>query len=177
MYLLNCPDCQSELKITPAQAGDVVRCPKCQSQVAVPKLGELRQLPRSEEPDTLPPARARSEGGGLVFVGCTLIAVGCFLAAGYNGIRWAMVDADMTTEGHLEEIERSYSESEPAAMILEFADMENYSLDLVSPYTYQIRVDEKRKWALNALVGGGIGLLFLMGGFVGASQSRNSPAD
>ena len=154
MHLLNCPDCQHELKITPAQAGDAIRCPKCQSQVAVPKLGELRRLPRAEDTDTLPPAKSRSEGGGSVFVGWTLIAVGGFLAAAYNGVRWSFVDADMTTEGHLEEIESSYSESEPAAMILEFADMENYSLDLVSPYAYQARVDEKRKWGLNALVAG-----------------------
>lgn len=177
MHLLSCPNCQAELLVTPAQAGDSIQCSKCQQLVAIPKLGELRKLPQTA-PQTANDAAAASDGtrsvaGTIAFVALSLVAAAALLGAGYNGIRWAMIETKNTNETHLRDIEASYMKVEPAALVLEFEDMEKFSLDMVTPYKYQVIADEKSKWGWNTVVASGLAAACGVGAFIAASQSRN----
>ena len=177
MHLLSCPNCQAELLVTPAQAGDSIQCSKCQQNVAIPKLGELRRLPQSESQNTNDTAvdseGTRSVAATIAFVAFSLVAVAALLGAGYNGIRWALIETKNTNETHLRDIETDYMRVEPAALILEFEDMEKFSLDLVTPYKYQIIADEKSKWGWNTVVASGLAAACGVGAIIAASQSRN----
>jgi hypothetical protein len=102
----------------------------------------------------------------------SLIAVGGLLGAGYNGIRWALIDAENTTETHLAEIEKGYAKEEPAVMIVAFEDMEKDPLDLLMPYPYRQTVVEKSKWGWNAAIAAGLALVCGTGAFIAASQSH-----
>lgn len=160
MYLLSCPNCQSDLAVTPAQAGDRVQCSNCQNAVAVPKLGELKRLPLVEQAAAQEPSRSENSsfGSTAVFVVFSLIALATLLAGGYNAVRWAAIPSQITTEDHLEQLEQAYGESEPALMIVEFEEMESRPFDLLGPYQYQEINDEKARWGRNALIALGITL-------------------
>ena len=180
MHLLSCPYCQAELTVTPAQAGDSIPCTKCQQTVAIPKLGELRKLPRSG-PVEAPAAPARGSAGNSVlasvgFAALSLIAVSCVLIALYTGIRWANSGAEMTTETHLQEIETLYRESDAATMITHYETMEENSLDLIVPYTYQAENNEKAGWGRNSLTALTVAALAAVGAFVAAKAGRPKAA-
>ena len=170
MYLLPCPNCQTLVSVTPAQAGDQLNCPDCSASVAIPKLGELRQLPRAEENSVDQASTGGGGGGTFVFLLLGLVAVGALLVAGYCGVRWAMIDVEATTASHVAEIEERYQESDPSVLIREFEDMEKYSLDLIAPFSYQKKSNEKWSWALNAGVAGAIALVCGSGGLAVASR-------
>jgi hypothetical protein len=172
MYLLSCPNCQADISVTPAQAGDSLQCAQCQSQVAIPNLGELRKLPQTAESSTQATSASRPVGATIAFVVLSLIAVAALLGAGYNGIRWALIDAEITTETHLADIEEDYSKEEPAVMIVAFEDMEKDPLDLMLPYPYRQKVVEKSKWGWNAAIAAGLALACGTGAFIAASQSH-----
>lgn len=172
MHLLSCPDCQTQISVSPAQAGDSVKCSKCGGQVTIPKLGVLRQLPLADEQEAEVDAGQRSVGGTIAFVVLSLLAVAALMGAAYNGVRWASIDAGNTTETHLAGLEKDYLASEPAMMIIAFEDMEKYSLDLVLPYGYQKKVDEKSKWGWNAVIAAGLVFVSGTGALVAATKSR-----
>lgn len=172
MYLLSCPNCQTDLPITPAQAGDSVLCPECQGAVSIPKLGELRRLPQAEDASQQAPVRVHSTGGTIAFVVFSMFAVAALMGAGYNAIRWGMIETETTTETHLEEIDIEYRKVDPVVMVMEFENMEKNSLDLIVPYKYQAKVDEKAIWGRNALVAGGVMLICGIGAVIAASQRR-----
>ncbi|MCO8121808.1 hypothetical protein NHH03_08670 [Stieleria sp. TO1_6] len=172
MYLLSCPSCQAPVSVTPAQAGDQVTCPECQAEVAIPKLGELRQLPQTGDSDSPAETPSRSVAGTITFVALSLVAVAALLGAAYNGIRWAMIESEVTTESHLEDIDKNYKDVDPAVLIREFEDMEKYSLDMVMPYKYQVIADEKARWGRNALIAAALAVVCGGGGLIAASQGR-----
>ena len=172
MYLVSCPNCQAEISVTPAQAGDSVQGAQCKGQVAFPKLGELRQLRQVANSGSQVAPESRSVGATIAFVVLSLIAVGGLLGAGYSGLRWALIDAENTTETHLAEIQEDYSKEEPAVMIVAFDDMEKDPLDLMMPYPYRQKVVEKSKWGWNAAIAAGLALACGTGAFIAASQSH-----
>jgi len=167
------------MSVTPAQAGDRLPCPQCDRSVAVPKLGEVRQLPRADSlaggADALFGASnnaSGSAGGTIAFVALSAIALASLLAAGYTGIRWAMVDSSQNTESFLEEVEAQYQKVDSAVLIREYEDMEEFSLDLLSPYPFHQKVLEKRRWGWNTVAAGCLALVTGCGGFIAASQAR-----
>jgi hypothetical protein len=174
MYLLACPDCQTENSVTPAQAGDEITCSKCGAVVAVPRLGDLKKLPRRDEGEreTPPAVETRSVGGTIAFVVLSLIAVAALLVASYSGLRWAMIDVDVTTESHIAEMKEDFKTIDPAVVVREYQDMETYSLDLVMPYKYQKVADEKAQWGRNTLIASVLTLVCGAGGLIAASRGR-----
>ena len=149
-----------------------MQCPHCHADVAIPKLGELRELPQVEGDPKRSAATAPSGGSTIAFLMLGLVAVALLLGAGYNAVRWAMIETTTTTESHLAEIEESYARVEPAAVVLEFEDMEVRSLDLVSPNTYHAVVTEKARWGWNAVITGGLAVVCGIGAFGAASLGR-----
>ena len=140
--------------------------------VAVPKLGELRQLPQAEQSESASTRQTtRSTGSNIGFVLLSLLAAGGLLAASYSTIRWAVIDVPTTTEVHLQEIEKFFDTAEPAMMIREFDDMESKSLELLGPYNYQRVVLEKSSWGRNALIACAVTLVGLLGAFILGTRS------
>ncbi|QEF96426.1 hypothetical protein Mal15_04540 [Stieleria maiorica] len=172
MHLLSCPNCHAELSVTPAQAGDTTPCPHCRGDVPIPKLGELRKLPRVETGGSETAPATATGAGAVAFVALALVAVALLLGAGYNAVRWAMIETTTTTESHLQEVEESYARVEPASVVLDFEDMEVRSLDLVSPYTYHAVVTEKARWGWNAVITAGLAVGCGIAAFGAASLGR-----
>ncbi|KAA5542238.1 hypothetical protein FYK55_15665 [Roseiconus nitratireducens] len=148
--------------------------------MAVPKLGELRQLPRVEsapQDRPPPPTAAPSVGANIAFIMLSLIAAAALLGAAYCGIRWALIEADENTETHMAEIAARYEKVDPSVLIREYEDMEEYSVDLVAPYNYKVVADEKRKWGWNAVIAGCVGLFCGIAGLLAASRSPGKGRD
>lgn len=105
-----------------------------------------------------------------MFILLSMVAVGALLVSGYCGVRWALVQVEATTESHSEEIRERYLASDPSVLIREFEDMEKYSLDLIAPYSYQKKANEKATWAGYASVSGLLALVCGGGGLALASR-------
>lgn len=179
MYLLSCPNCQSKLSVSPAKAGEQLECPDCSVLVDVPNLVALRKLPRSdssvEGADSSTKASS-NPGATIVFAALSAIALAALLMAGYTGIRWAMIDASKNTETFLEQMDGEYNRIDAAVLIREYEDMEEYSMDLVSPYKFHETVLEKRRWGWNTVLAGAVATVCGCGGLFSVSRGRSKAA-
>lgn len=179
MYLLPCPSCKASLSISPSQAGSEASCPDCQASVPVPKLGELRQLPRADEqhsgdqPQGVPISTGRS--AGFVFLG--LIATASLLVAGFCGVRWSLIDTGSTTEQHIAEYREAYRSLTAAELIREYEQMEGDGFELSGPSEYKRREMDKRAWGRNASIAGAIGGFSLLGAFLFAGLGRRNQSE
>lgn len=170
-YLLSCESCDTTLEVSPAKAGGQVECPSCNGSVPVPKLGVLRGLPVAQSGADQPPARS-SGGGQFVFAAMAAIALLCFIAAGYCGIRWAMIEVPMTTEQNIADVEQKYAELPAANLVREWEDMEKYGMDLVGSFGYHVLQKQKDGWRNGAVATSGIGVLALVIGIATTTFSR-----
>lgn len=179
MYLLSCPNCQSELPVTPAKAGEQLECPDCSVLVDVPNLGALRKLPRSESSAEGADSSTKvssNPGATIAFAALSAIALAALLMAGYTGIRWAMIDASENTEIFLEQMDEEYKRIDAAVLIREFEDMEKFSLDLISPYKFHEVVLEKRRWGWNTVLAGIVAAVCGCGGLFSVSRGKSGSA-
>ena len=177
MYQLSCPHCQNIILVTPSQAGDLVQCSACDQSVAIPRLGELKQLPRDEsqpaELDRVPPYTEAGFTQRFGTVALGLICTASLLIAGYCGIRWALIDAPLTTEIHLQEVREVYPTRNPAELLREYEQMEEADLELPVPYGYKRTQNLKQGWGQNATIAGGVAILTLIGAIIFASSGRS----
>lgn len=179
MHLLPCPACDTAVPISPSQAGDQTNCPNCQTEIQIPSLGDLRQLPLTEEAlrksasdSPGDSSVARSIGFGLF----AFAAAGCLIVGGYCGIRWFSTDVTMTTDQHIEELRTQYKTLPPARLIREYESMEKYGLELPEPFAYKITENAHDAWRRNTFVAVGISLAFfliaILLGSTGRQKSR-----
>jgi hypothetical protein len=105
-YLLTC-SCGRELPIDAGQAGEVVRC-SCGNSVFIPKLGELRLLPRVETPSQKSSWSARQ---GLL----TLLALIAIVSLGFGVYYWIRTPAraDYDASGERAELESFFKDLDP----------------------------------------------------------------
>ncbi|MEM9825015.1 MAG: hypothetical protein AAF958_00415 [Planctomycetota bacterium] len=176
MFRLDCPQCQAALPVSPAKAGGEISCPTCQAVVPIPKLGELRQLPRIEE-DVAGSSRkitrsGENAGSPLPFLTLALVAVGCLIAAGFCGIRWATIEVPATTESHIESIQNDYFEVESSVLLDQYEDMQQYGMEIGMPYKYQLIADRRDAWARSGLTAAGVGGVALLGSMLLAVGGR-----
>ena len=161
MHLLPCPSCDASIPVAPSQAGETVACPSCQASVAIPKLGELRQLPRVESEDG--PARGPRAGGeanrfartGFMIAG--LVATACLLVSGFCGIRWALTDVPNSTERHVVSMRKDMSEFSAAELIRAYEEMDKTTLELTLPFRYKELEVRRAQWGRNAIVAASLG--------------------
>lgn len=178
MHLLPCPSCDASIPVSPAQAGNQSNCPNCQSSVQIPKLGDLRLLPQTDQATNQSQnselgdrSAARSFGFGLF----AFAAAGCLLIGLYCGIRWFLTDVTMTTDKHIEQLRTEYRSLPPAKLIREYEAMEKFGLDLPEPYPYKITENAKQAWGRNTLIAAAAGLgSMLLALILGASGRRKS---
>ena len=174
MYLLPCPECQTSLSVTPSQAGDRLTCSQCQTEVSIPKLGILRQLPKSEETENAASKREseRPVATQIAFVALGLLALGGFLVAGFSGIRWGLIPVLNTSDQHVQEIRANYAQKPSAELIREYEQMVGDGIELGVPFGYKRISDEKGRWGRIASVSAGVGLLAVAGAFGFAAVGR-----
>ncbi|QDT07658.1 hypothetical protein K227x_60860 [Rubripirellula lacrimiformis] len=164
MHLLTCPSCELSIPVANSQAGERITCSGCQRPIDVPTLGKLRQLPEADQPgaDAGPPAGETGNGSvGFAILG--LIATGALLMAGFCGIRWALIEVPLTTEVHIEEFGKAYQGLDPAQLIREYEQMEEYGIDLGPRYKYKQIEDDKTRWGRSGLAAASVGLLAVLG--------------
>ena len=176
MHLLPCPNCQHHLSVTPSQAGDNMTCSKCQTEVAIPKLGVLRQLPLAEKTDEGKYAtqKQRESGVSVVFVALGMIAIAGFMVAAFCGIRWSLIPNLKTTDEHIADLRADYAERPSAELIREYEQMVGDGIELGVPFTYKRISDEKQRWGQIAGISAGTGLLAAVAAFAFAAVGRRS---
>lgn len=168
MHLLPCPECEKQIPVSPSQAGDQATCSHCGQVVPIPKLGDLRQLPRAEETDsskaaagTTPREISTPRRAGFLLFG--LVAVASLLVAGFCGIRWFLIEAPSTAETSLESVREGYATIPAAQLIREFEDMERLTLELTRPYDYKLQQNERRAWGTRASIAGAVAAIAVVG--------------
>ena len=180
MYLLPCPKCSSSISVPPSQAGDETSCGQCGEMIDIPKLGELRKLPRADEDVSAEKpvgSSAVSVGGSRIgFVAAALAATASLIVAGFCTLRWAMIDVPTTTEGHIAEYEEAYQTAEAAMLIKDFEEMEARGLELPIPYRYKEIEVTKQTWGRNALVACAVAAITLLAAML-LSMGGRTPAE
>ena len=173
MYQLPCPHCQHTIEIAVSKAGDQLACPSCGGGVKVPRLGDLKRLPRVDSDESnLAAAESASGKSPVMFIGTGLVAVVALLAAGFCGLRWFLLEVPMTTEEHIRRYRQEYEQVMPAALINEYEDMEKYGPEMMMPNTYIKIAERKQQWGQSALASAGLGALALVGVVFLGSQTR-----
>ena len=145
MPTLSCPHCSRPVEVATSRAGSDIQCPACDGTIAVPKLGELRQL--ENEQSAAPVATTSGRIGGRVAF-AVLLAIAAIAAsiAAFCLIRYATIAVPETTEGHIASIEQLYSELSAAQLVREWQEMEKFTPETTGPYGYQRVAAEKAGW-------------------------------
>ncbi|OUT58181.1 MAG: hypothetical protein CBB71_14205 [Rhodopirellula sp. TMED11] len=176
MHLLTCPDCQSQVPVAPARAGEQIPCPSCEAVIQVPKLGELRNLPRQEAPVATTP-KADQPRSNVAFASFFLLCVLASMVTLFCGTMYLMSQAPVTTESFLADRKVDHQQASPADMVMEFNAMEERSLDVRIPYSFQTEVDVKQGWRNRSLFSAAAtSLLALCTLGIGVTGNRKSRA-
>ncbi|TWU64886.1 MULTISPECIES: hypothetical protein [Crateriforma] len=179
MHLLTCPHCEAAIEVSPAQAGGTTPCPSCNAVVDVPKLGQLRQLPRVDDARPVgdaPKSEVNAVGRGL-FVVLGLVGLVFLLVAGFCGLRWAVIDVPMTTEMHAQQLRDEFKKLSPAELIRVWEDIEEFGIAATAPTDYRVAEMKKQSMGTYTLASGGVAVACLFGAFLSLSLGRSkSPA-
>src|SRR5690606_4881931 len=99
----SCPHCSRSVEVATSRAGSDFPCPACGQPIAVPKLGELRQLENEQAsaPVATAPAAAGQIGSRVAFAVLLAIAAIATSIAAFCLIRYATITVPETTEGHI----------------------------------------------------------------------------
>ncbi|MGB1924975.1 MAG: hypothetical protein ACPHL6_00505 [Rubripirellula sp.] len=161
MYLLPCTACQQSVAIAPSQAGGILTCVHCQASVQVPKLGELKQLPKAADDQTPSEKQvASSEYSPAVRAGFLVsgfAATACLLIASFCGLRWFLLPVPNSTAGHIESTRADIESFTAAELIRAYEEMEKIPIDLVRPYIYKEKETVRNRWGMNAVYSGSAG--------------------
>lgn len=168
MPVLTCPHCAAAIEVATSRAGSQVTCAQCQGSVAVPNLGELRQLQAdrlaASSASTAAAANALQHDEAAVpwraaFTALAVVTAVSLLLAGYCGMRWAASEVPVTMQQHLSEIAEAYQHAPPAELIHDWERLETYRPEFAGPYQYQAAADARAAWLHKALFGGGVAVL------------------
>lgn len=152
MPTLSCPHCSRPVEVATSRAGSDLPCPHCEQIIAVPKLGELRQL-ENEQAAAPAPANAGRIGSRVAFAVLLAIAAIAASIAAFCLIRYAAITAPETTEGHIARIEEIYPQLSPAELVREWQELEKFTPETTGPYVYQRIAAEKSGWLQQGLIG------------------------
>jgi hypothetical protein len=100
------------------------------------------------------------------------IAAIAIVGASYCVVRFAAIAVPATTEEHIAEVEQMYAQMPASQLVREWQEMEDFSPELASPYTYQLIADEKSQWLRNALIGFAIAAVSGVIAFISLSLGR-----
>jgi len=181
MPSITCPQCNQEVSVSISQAGAQVPCPGCEATIQVPKLGDLKRLTEAaaaanphSHPPLLPSESADNQTTSRVLFGGALAMVGLSaIVATFCLVRYLSIEVPVTTEMHIEEIDRTYHSVSAAQLIREWQQMEKNALDVAFPYNYKKSETEKARWARNTAIAGAVSAAgILLAVFLGLADSR-----
>ncbi len=176
MPTLSCPACSRPVEVATSRAGSDIQCPACNQTIAVPKLGELRQL-ENEQAAAGNPASSGRIGNRVAFAALLAIAAVAGSIAAYCLIRYATITVPETTEGHIAGIEEMYSQLSAAELVREWQEMEKFTPEATGPYRYQHIATEKSGWLRQGLTASAIAAVAaLIAVLLIALQPRRSTA-
>lgn len=174
MHSLPCGHCDQLIPVSPSKAGQSVECHHCGQTTLVPKLGELKKLAlAATEGEQVPIASGSpdtSASGSIAFVALAMLATACLVIASFCGIRWFLIEVPSTTAKHIEATAAALKDASAAQLIVEYESIEEYGIDIDTPFTYQAIANTKAEWGFNAAVAAGIGCLAVVGAAVSASR-------
>jgi len=153
MPLLPCPHCSAVIDVPVSRAGSELNCPTCQQIVAVPKLGELRKLDAANSASVEVAALGSSAGRRAVFALLLAISAISAIAGTYCLVRYFAIEAPISTDQHIAEVEQAYGQIAGAELVREWQEMENFSPELSNRYVYQAIADERSGWLTKAVIG------------------------
>ena len=172
MHLLPCPSCEHSIPVSPSQAGDNTLCSACGATIAIPKLGELRQLPLSPDSEPISSDEGASGGGGIGVVLLGMIAMIALLVTGFALIQCYLIEVPTTTDAHVKELRAAYETLDAARFIREYENMEEFRLEVPRMMLYKVAALDRQRWILYALIAGSVALLSLLAAYVLASRGR-----
>jgi len=180
MYRLTCPQCEAPQEVSAAKAGGEIVCVGCQQPIAVPKLGQLRELPMSApnpEENAASAAIGLSGGRSMAFAALGLVSLLSLLGAAFCGVNWSTTEVLMTTQKHLATLEERYAESTASQMIREFEDITEFGVDIPAPLIYRDIELRKQAWGQKTVGFAGLSLVtFLTAIFIGRRIRSGTPA-
>lgn len=97
MHLITCP-CGKAFPVSLAQAGQSVQCPQCSETIALPNLGQLKQLPVAED---IPQANRNepwSVGRGVLFSALFAGLLAMVIASAWTSYKWMSVPRPPTID-------------------------------------------------------------------------------
>lgn len=155
-----------------------MRCPECSQSVAVPKLGDLKELPTIGELENVSAEKNFSSAtveadSPFVVVALGLIATAALLVASYAALRWYLSPVDLTTESHLELYQEEYQKLPAALMIREYESIEKFGLELPIATPYIKQAEQRRQWG-TAAVGSAIAAALSIIGVAFLSRRRHA---
>ncbi len=171
MYLISCSQGHS-FSVSTSAAGSEVPCPTCGQITSVPKLGELRRLPRADEGSQVRSSKSQSSmGARTVFAICTLGAIAAGITAAYASIRCYALPAPISSEFHIEQDRKQISELNPLDLLMVWEEYEKMDLESQFPFPYKRIQNMRDEWTgvattslIVAAVLAGIGTLTIVVG-------------
>lgn len=155
MYLISCPQGHS-FSVSTSAAGSEVPCPTCGQNTSVPKLGELRRLPRADEGNPTRSSKSQSSmGARTVFAICALGAIAAGITAAYASIRCYALPAPISSEFHIEQDRKQISELNPLDLLMVWEEYEKMDFESQFPFPYKRIQDMRDEWtgvAMTSLV-------------------------
>jgi len=153
MPFLPCPHCSAVIDVPVSRAGSELNCPTCQQLVAVPKLGELRKLDEASNAEVAVAAMGSSTGQRAIFALLLAISAVSAVAGTYCLVRYFAIEAPISTEHHIAQVEQAYGQISGAELVREWQEMEKFAPELSNRYVYQAIADERSGWLTKAVIG------------------------
>lgn len=162
MYLLRCSQ-GHEIAVTPKSAGGTVECPLCGEQQAVPKLGELRKLPRTEEIAEGDEKSPSGLGFRISFALLMLVALAGAVVATFAAFRWQSLPLPNTTDKHVAQDREGIAQLNPIQLIEAWNEHEQHDLSRRRPRQYHVMAEIKAHWKKVCLIALGVAVVSLLG--------------
>lgn len=179
MYLIRCSQ-GHEFPVPTKAAGSTVSCPTCGSPENVPKLGDLRQMPRVAEEGSGGRREGLNMGAKIVFALLLIVTTGAALTAVFAAFRWSNIPVTMTQEEHIAAEDEGIAGLNPLQLIQASEQIEQIRVDEQMPYQYHSVGVIRNRWKTICFTTSGIagGSLLIAGAVLvfGRGRRANQPA-
>lgn len=178
MYLISCPQGHS-FSVSTSAAGSEVACPTCGAATVVPKLGQLRQLPRAEQTTKPAPTRQTGFAARIAFAILMFVAIGALVSAAFGYARWYSLPVPITTEYHIERDREQIEALNPVQLLSVWEEYENTDFSMQTPYPYQRMQGLRDEWMSVATTSASVGFIctVLAIFFLVFGRTTSSPLD
>lgn len=178
MFMIQCPAGHS-FPVPAKAAGSITTCPTCGATQDVPKLGELRKLPRAEERGPAHAKQPLNMGAKVAFAVFLLLAISTGLTSAFAAFRWQNLPIPYTQEQHIAEETKTLEAFSAVEMVSAWEQVEAIGLGEQDPFPYKVIQDLRDHWKQVCLISLGITIAAVLVAFliVGFARSAGRGAD